>query len=183
MRAENRGPSRRRQDRDAEAVREGVLGEGLGQRPGGHDAAGSQQEHVAEPGRDLLDVMGHQHRGWGRRVDRQRSEALDEILPGRDVEAGGRLVEQQQARVAHERPRELDPLALSGRERPEAPLGHGRHAQAVEQVRRPRPVGRRVLVPPRFERGVAGGHHDLAGAQIGPEEVGQRLAGQPDAGP
>ncbi len=97
------------------------------------------------------------------------------------VERGQRLVEQQHRRVARERPRESDPLALAARERPctRAPaqvrdpealeqlahIGVARRAEAdvrrhvevgeervlLEQVAHPPPLGREVDAPARVE--------------------------------
>ena len=78
-----------------------------------------------EAGRDLLDVVAHQHRGRGVLVERERGQRADEVLAPAEVEAGRGLVEEQQLRVGHEGASDLDALALA--------LAEGAE-RAVEQV-------------------------------------------------
>ncbi len=52
---------------------------------------------MGEADRDLLDVVGDEHRGRRRRIGGQIGESGDEVFAPGEVEPGGRLVEQQEA--------------------------------------------------------------------------------------
>ena len=69
-------------------------------------------------------------------VGGQRRQRGDEVLAPAEVEPGGGLVEEQQLGVDHQRPRDLDPLALALAQGAEGALGELR-------VRRARPAGSR----------------------------------------
>ena len=56
---------------------------------------------VAVATRNLLDVVGDQHRRRGVRVGGQRREPVEQVLTATEVQPGGRLVQQQQLRVGH----------------------------------------------------------------------------------
>ena len=137
-------------------------------------AAVRQHERVGEAGRDLLEVMGHQHDGGGRGRGPSR-EVGEELLAAADVEAGGGLVEQDEPGIAHQRAGEQHALAFAGRQGREA----GASASAAQpkrssSVERACAVGVGVLVPPRRQRGVARGHHDLGGGHAGLEARRER---------
>src|SRR5688572_162619 len=68
------------------------------------DLAISQQDDPADLWDDLLDVMGDQDQG--RAVSGNRPDALHESVTADDVEAGGRLVQDERARIGDERPRQ-----------------------------------------------------------------------------
>ena len=69
----------------------------------------------------------------------------DQVLAPAEVEAGGRLVEQQQLGVGHQRPGDLHPLALALAEGAEGALGQVVGPDLGEQRRRPgRGRGRRT---------------------------------------
>ena len=89
---------------------------------------------VGEAGRDLLDVVGDQHRGRRVRVGGQPASRRDQVLPAAQVHAGRRLVEQQQLRVGHQRAGDLHPLALALAQGAELAVGQLPHAELVEQV-------------------------------------------------
>ena len=94
-------------------------------------------------GRYVLDVMDDRHGRQLGLVGRQPLERADHGLAPGQVEARGRLVEQQQGRLVHERARDehAPPLALG--ERAEALLLAPAAAEALEQHERALPVGRR----------------------------------------
>ena len=99
-------------------------------RPGGDRPPAAEDEGMAEPGRDLLDVVGDEDdRPW-RGAGREPPEVPDERLARAEVEAGAGLVEDQQVGVRHQRPGDLDPAALAGRERPERAVGERRRADS-----------------------------------------------------
>ena len=116
---------------------------------------------MPEPGWDLLDVVGDEGDRRERGVGRERRDPPDERLAGAEVEAGRRLVEQDELRLGHQGPGDEDPLALAGRERGERPaLQPGQPEPLEGALGAPRIVGR-VGVPPRRERGVAGAQHHV----------------------
>ena len=135
--AEHAAASRRSRDRFASVTT-------WSSSPDGDHPAVAQQQGVGEPGRDLLHVVGDQH---GRRrvgVHRQHRQRGHEVLAPAEVEAGGGLVEQQQLGVGHQRPGDLDPLALPLAEGAEGAVGEVLDADLDEQARRPgRGRGRR----------------------------------------
>jgi hypothetical protein len=65
------------------------------------------------------------------------AETVHEVLAAAEVETGGRLVEQQQLGVDHERAGDLHPLALPLRQRPERALGERSTPERGEQADRP----------------------------------------------
>src|SRR5699024_2775175 len=83
-------------ERNAEGLREPVSRDHLLDGPEGHHRAPSQQQRVGESRRDLLDVVRDEDGGRRRRVPCQQAQRLHQILPASQVQAGGRLVEQQQ---------------------------------------------------------------------------------------
>ena len=103
------------------------------------------------PGRQLLDVVGDQHRRGRVRVGGEPGEPAQQVLAAAEVHAGGRLVEQQQLRVGHQRPRDLHPLALALAQRAERALGEVADAEPVEQRRRAAHVDAAVGLAPAAE--------------------------------
>ena len=75
-----------------------------------------------------------------------------------EVEAGARLVEQQQVGVGHQRPGDRGPPPFARGQRRVRVVGDAADPEAVEQAARPRPVVVGVDVPPRLRRRVTGGH-------------------------
>lgn len=59
---------------------------------------------MCEHGHDFLDVVCDQHDGRATGVAGEAFEELEEMFAGDRIEAGARLVEDQQARAGHERP-------------------------------------------------------------------------------
>ena len=70
----------------------------------------------------------------------QSGEADQEPLPGAQVEPGERLVEQEQLRVAHERPGQQHLLALALRDHPERAIAEVAHAAERQKPVRLLPV-------------------------------------------
>ena len=69
-------------------------------RSGGHDPAAGQQERVGGGGGELLQVVRHQHGGDRRVRLGEQVDRLEQLLARRDVQAGRRLVEQDQPGLA-----------------------------------------------------------------------------------
>ena len=99
----------------------------------------------------------------------QRADRREHVRLGLVVEAGGRLVQQEQRRVAHEGPRQREALALPGREAGAA-LAEGR-VGAQGETRAPR----------RSSPAASSGRRHLGVGGIGPAEpdvVGDRAREQ-----
>ena len=111
--------------------------------PGGLDPTLRQQQHVGEADRDLLDVVGHQHVGGVAGSTARAVQRGDQLLAAAEVEAGCRLVEQQQPGRGHQRAGQQHALALARREQPEALVGHGGAAHRSRAGRGPGPGRRR----------------------------------------
>ena len=93
----------------------------------------------------------------------------------REIEARGRLVEQQQARDRSSASAPAAPVAV--RPTTASPKGwsaSGRATEPLEQVERPLAVVVGVLVPPRLERGVLGRHHDVERGDRRAQQIGER---------
>ena len=136
---------------------------------------------MRESGRHLFEVVGDEHERWSGRVAGPGGQVGDELLAAADVEARVRFVEQDDARFVHQRAREEHPLAFTGRERREAVV---RELLAVEvREERVRAIAVRVGVgvPPRRERGVLRGHHDLRRRHARLERGRERGGGERDA--
>ena len=104
--------------------------------PARDDASLAQQQHVGEPRRDLLDVVGDQHQGRRLHVPGEHAEpATRSSRPPRSRPGGG-LVEQHQLGVGHQRPGDLDPLALALAERAERAVGQVLAPERGEQAHR-----------------------------------------------
>ena len=106
-------------------------------------------------------MVRHQHEWWTGRVARPLREVVHQLLAPADVEAGGRFVEQDDAGLVHQRPRQEHALSFAGGECGQPVIGERARAEVVEQFEGAGAVGGSVRVPPRRERGVLGRHHDL----------------------
>ena len=87
---------------------------------------------VGERGR-ILEVMGNEQRRQPQ-LRQQFSEFAPDDAAGVRVECGERLVEEEDCRVARERPRECDTLPLATRELAGAGAGEMRDPKALQQV-------------------------------------------------
>ena len=112
--------------------------EGVVEGPSRHHPAVSQQQDVAEPDRDLLDVVGDHHRRRGWPGPRPTGPGGHQPLPAADVEAGGRLVEQQQGRVRSSGPGQEDLLSFAVGKHAEGPVGDRLEARSRPAVARAR---------------------------------------------
>ena len=79
----------------------------------------AEHERVAEPGRDLLDVVRDQHDRARTGSGGQPGQVGEQRLARPEIEAGGRLVEEQQVRVGHQRASDRGAPPLARRQRPE----------------------------------------------------------------
>ncbi len=156
-------PRRRRGQSDCRARRAGAERGRQRERPGGDS---DQRPHAAAAvGVERDDAVGERDQGRPVRDQHDRppahepADGADHLRFGRAVEAGGRLIEQQQRGVAQERARERDALALAGREAGAAVAQPG--VEAVrERVRHAR-VGQRP--PDRLGRRVRPAHAHVVG--------------------
>src|SRR5207244_1633183 len=115
-------------------------------------AAVLQYQRVGETRGYLLEMVRDEHHRRTARIACPCCELVDELLPAADIEPGGRLVEQHDARLVHKCACEQHALPFTcrqrgewmGRERVTAPLAQQR-VRAVLIVLA-------VPVPPRRER-------------------------------
>ncbi len=132
----------------------------LGGGRGLQQLATVQHDHVVADALELAEqVRGHQHRDAELVPDLLHQR--EHVVAGGRVEAVGRLVEQHQARVVHQRLRELGPLLHAGRvatHRPVPLLGEPHVAQHVGRA-----LPRRVVGQPRH---LAHVHHEVAGGHV-----------------
>ncbi len=129
-----------------------------------HPAALEDNEAVCERGR-LQGVVGHEQAGTGK--GRQVPADLPAQLHlGAGVEGGGRLVQQQQARIRRQRSGQRHPLRLTTREGPGAGRRVGSEAQPLQPVPGTVP-GLAARHPPAAQ---AEGDV-LQGAQVGEQQV------------
>ena len=84
-----------------------------------------------------------------------RARSREQRLAGAEVQAGRRLVEEQQVRVRHQRPGDRGPPPLAGRQRPERLVGDVGRARAVARsaAARARSRRRRRATTARSPRG------------------------------
>src|SRR5262249_7935650 len=102
----------------------------------------------------VLDVVGDEDERSPERAELGGEEGAHAVF-GLDVERGGRLGEEERARLERERAGERDPLPLAARERGRPPLGDRGDAETVEERARLAPaLGAR---PAQRERDVVGG--------------------------
>jgi hypothetical protein len=138
----------------------------------------SDEQQMGEPIGDLLDMMGHEHRGRRGPLGGEVPEGGDEILTAGEIESSGRFVEEHDPWFGHERAGQEYPLTLTCGHRDEAALGEPTDSHPVETVRRPRPISLVIGVPPRFERCVLGGHDNIKCSEIRSKHVGHPGARQ-----
>ena len=101
--------------------------------PLGHHAAVAHQHGVREARRDLFEVVRDQDDGRGGLVAGKFTQPVDQILAAGQIESGGGFIEEQQFRVRHQGPGDLDALALPLGERGERPVEQRAHAPFVQQ--------------------------------------------------
>ena len=106
-------------------------------------------------------MVRDQHDRGGPRRGGEAGQVRKQRLAGGEVQAGGRLVEQEEVGIRDERPGDRDPSPLPGRQRAERLVGRRGHPEAGQYVTRPLAVRVAVLVPPRLGRGVDRAHHQL----------------------
>ena len=147
--------------------------------PGRDHRARTQEQRVGEAGRDLLEVVRDHHE---RSLPlRQLAEHRHQRLASAEVEAGARLVEQEELGVGHEEPGDEHPLALALGEGGQLLTDVAGAPDPPEQGVRALVVGVGVGAPPGLEGGVDAGHHGVVGGERRPQALEDRTARQPDA--
>ncbi len=122
-------------------------GEDLVRRPVGDDAALAQHvQAVAVVRGEVQVVQGEQ--GAGAEGGHQGEDV--ELVA--DVEVVGRLVEDEQGRLLHERPRDQDALSLTAGERCEGTIPQLRDAHPLQRLAGAGGVARRVGLPEALVR-------------------------------
>ena len=166
--------------RQSEAVAQRLGVEHLLDRSRGEDAPRLEQRHVGHRHRDVLDVVADQDERQRVRAAGDAVEGGDELLPPGEVQAGRRLVEQQDRRVVGQRSGQQHPLTLTGREGSERPVGERRHAHPFECPERGLVVGGVVPVPPGFEGGESSRAHHVDRRQLRAQAVDEGGREEPD---
>src|ERR1700722_8578164 len=167
---------------DAEAAGQGPRGEHLIDRPGRQHRPAAQHHGVGEAVRDLFHVVGDQHHHRRLGVAGELGEAAQQVLTAAQVQARGRLVEQQQLGVGHHGPGDLNPLALPLGQRGELAPDQVRAAERVEQFDGAGDVGGVVVLLPPAEDRVGGGEHQVDDLLVRRDLLGDGGAGQADPG-
>ena len=103
----------------------------LRQPPGLHDPA-ALDHHDLVAQRHGVDGVVRDHDPSPRMLAEMTAELAAGVDPGGGVERGEGLVEQQDARLQHERAGERDPLRLPSAQRPRSGAGVVGHADALE---------------------------------------------------
>ena len=111
-----------------------VLHDGLGRTLGDDAALGHDDDPVGDVAHHVHVVLDEQH---GHAEVLEVEDVVEQRLGERRVDAGHRLVEHDQRRVAHERARHLEELALTARERRGEVVGLGVELEAREQLHAP----------------------------------------------
>ena len=127
-------------------------------------------------------MVGHQRQRRGVRVLGQRGQVPYQLLTAPQVQARGRLVEQQQLGVGHQRPGDLHPLPLPFRERAVRAVGQTRHPELAQQLLGALLVQRVVLLPPPADHRPGGGHHHVPHPLVGGDPLPERGRAQPNPG-
>jgi hypothetical protein len=137
---------------------------------------------VAVARRDLLDVVGDQHRCRGVRVGGERREARDEVLAPAQVETRGRLVEEDQLRVGHERAGDQGALALALGQGAVLAAGQRADPQRGEQVVGAVGVEGVVGLPPAPQHTPPGADDDVTHDLVVGHAQAERGGREPDPG-
>ena len=160
-----------------------LVGEHLADQPGCRGPSGGQQQGVGDAGRDLLDMMGDEDGRRGVGAGAQLVERGHQPLAPAEVEAGARLVEQQQFRVGHHGAGDLDAFALTLAQGAVGAVGQMRHAEVVHEPAGAFEVHLVVVLVPAPVDGVAGRDDDVTHLLTVGDAVGHRGARQADARP
>ena len=145
-------------------------------RARGHDPAGGQDRHPVGQVLGLVHVVGGEQ-------DRlaELAEALDQLPgtpPGRRVEPGGRLVQEEQVRVADQPEGQVEPSLLAARQRLDP--GAGLLAQADQVDHLPGGARGRIVAAEQLQHLA---HGELAEVAGGLEHDADPLAEVPPAPP
>ena len=119
-----------------EGLRDAGGGEDLFGGAGRQDSAFMEEGGVGGAGGEFLEVVGDQDPGevGMRRVDLVKG--FEELLAGRDVEPGRRLVEEQETRVGDQCAGDQRPAALALGQCGPGRGGQGADAQQFDQLQR-----------------------------------------------
>ena len=89
---------------------------------------------MRDSGRNLLHVVGDEDRGWCVVILSELAQGVDQRLAAGKVQAGGRLVEEQQLRIGHQGPSDLHPLAFALAQCAECAIRQSVDAELGEQL-------------------------------------------------
>ena len=94
---------------------------------------GLQQHQPVDAFADHVDVVGHEENGQTH-IAMQPLNQIEHAVLRRDIDAGGRFVEQEHLRLLRQRPRDEDPLLLPAGKMPQGRLPVIVHRHAFQRV-------------------------------------------------
>src|SRR5258705_1366869 len=120
-------------DRQPQCSAESGSGQAVPDRTSCNGPTGAEDERLLKAARDLLEVMSDEpDRAWSGLVG-EPGEIADERLASAEVETRTGLVEDQEVRVRHERPGNLDAPPFAGGQQTERSIGKPARPDLVEQ--------------------------------------------------
>ena len=156
-------------DGDPEGIRDRGGGDHLLHRTRREHQAGTQNCGVGQTGRKLFEVMGHHDHGSRGVRGHEAPKASHESLTRTKVEPGCGLVEAEEIGISHHRPRQEDLRSLTLRDDTDRTITKVARTNLLEERVGPLVIVGCVLAPPRLERPIESGDHDIVGPQGGPE--------------
>ena len=137
--------------------------------------------HMVEPGRNLLQAVRDQQHGAVGVLGADAAQRPQRQLASAQVQPRGRLVENQQIRVGHQRAADQHARALPLRELEHLLALQVGDAELLHQPTRLGEILRRVLVAPAPRGGGQRGHHRVQRVLVRRERPGQFGRAQSDA--
>ena len=125
----------------------------------------AQEDRVRRRGRNLLQVVGDEHRGQVRFLLAETVERGDQRLARGQIETDRRLVQQEQSRVRDQGAGDADPSSFSLGACRDLAVGKVGTPQQRQQLPRPGAVFARIGPPERPQRRSDTGQDDLFGGQ------------------
>src|SRR5512132_1331792 len=117
---------------DVKRLRQVFSRQGVSNRTSGDNCPFLEQHRMGDALGNLLHVMGDKNHCGCVLILRELAERIDQGLPTGQIQAGGRLVKQQQLRIGHQGSRYLNPFAFALAERAEGAIRQTVDAQLGE---------------------------------------------------
>ena len=128
-------------DLRGERVRQQFRIQDAAARSGCEHRAGLEHQDVREHGRDFFHVMRDEHESGGILLAREAVQKLEKVFTRGGIEAGARLIKNQQRRSRHQSAGDQHPLTFALRKDGPRPGGEIAALDALQQARRLRAVG------------------------------------------